>query len=482
MAHQHPDQPPLEQPDELRRRFDALVSAGGLDDLRHSALSDLLPDVFARRTQNPHLRGLRRGEPVLYRVHVGLREADPPIWRRLELRSDLGLDAVHEVLLAAYSWGGGHLHRFAVGGDCFDSTAEWFLCPFDVAEGDDLGTPDHEVQLDEVLNAPGDVLHYVYDYGDEWDLVLRLEEVLPLEPGTPSARCTGGERAAPPEDCGGLREAEELADLLSDPAAFDAAEVNALLDQAAAVAGLRPDLAELLHALRRSSVGADLLLRATLLGGSGDSPATSDLTRDLGAIQWFLDRAADGGIPLTAAGYLKPVEVEAAAAILPLAQGWPGKANREDQTTPVLRLRHALQGMRLVRKHRGHLVLTPAGRAAQVDPSALWEHLRLHLVGGDVSTVEVQGRLLTLLLLASGTDPRPADRVAEALTALGWREPGGQPVTTYTATWFVQDVRTVLGNIGEPGGSHPRVPRSRRPLSPTALALARAALRAWSPS
>jgi hypothetical protein len=31
-----------------------------------------------------------------------------------------------------------------------------------------------------------------------------------------------------------------------------------------------------------------------------------DLSAVLRAHQWFLDRAEDGGIPLTSAGYLKP--------------------------------------------------------------------------------------------------------------------------------------------------------------------------------
>lgn len=469
-------------PEAVRRAFDALVAAGGLHELRDAALTAALPAAFARRTHNPRLRGPRRVNPVLLRIRVDLRHAHPPIWRRLELRSDLSLATVHEVLLAAYSWAGGHLHRFAVGGDCFDPAAEWFLCPFDVEEGDDLGTPDHEVHLDEVLAEPGDVLHYVYDYGDEWDLQLRLEEVLPLAPGTPPARCVAGRRTAPPEDCGGVRDAEELAGLLPDPAAFDPDEVDAVLRAVGATEGLRPDLAELLHALRGSAVGGELLARALSLAPLGQTvePSAEDLRRDLARLQWFLDRAADGGIPLTAAGYLKPAEVEGAAAVLPLAQGWPGKANREDQTTPVRRVREMLQSMRLLRKHRGHLVLTPAGREAQADPVALWGHLRRHLVSGDVGSVEVQGRLVALLLLATGADEQAVERVAQALTALGWSEPGGQPVAPGTSAWFVQDVRAVLGNVGERVPPTAGAPRWRRPLSPTAHSLARAALERWS--
>ena len=37
----------------------------------------------------------------------------------------------------------------------------------------------------------------------DWQLDLRLERVLPFDPDRPLPSCTGGSRAAPPEDCAG---------------------------------------------------------------------------------------------------------------------------------------------------------------------------------------------------------------------------------------------------------------------------------------
>jgi hypothetical protein len=90
-------------------------------------------------------------------------------WRRLDLRSDLTLDAVHQVLQAAFDWTDSHLHRFALSGSPFDRSSQPFLCPYDVEEGelDDEGAvPASDVRLDETLQEPGDVLSYVYDYGE----------------------------------------------------------------------------------------------------------------------------------------------------------------------------------------------------------------------------------------------------------------------------------------------------------------------------
>lgn len=76
-----------------------------------------------------------------------------------------------------------------------------FLCPYDVEGGedeDDGGIAAADVRLDGTLQEPGDVLHYLYDYGDNWELTLRLEKILPGAPDSPSASAIDGRRAAPP--------------------------------------------------------------------------------------------------------------------------------------------------------------------------------------------------------------------------------------------------------------------------------------------
>jgi Plasmid pRiA4b ORF-3-like protein len=87
------------------------------------------------------------------------------------------------------------------------------------------------VTLEETLSEPGDVLRYCYDYGDSWDLRIALESVRPLDGYAPVAVCINGRRAAPPEDCGGLRDAADLAQILEDPTHFDADGINRMLNR-----------------------------------------------------------------------------------------------------------------------------------------------------------------------------------------------------------------------------------------------------------
>jgi len=92
-------------------------------------------------------RGQRRDDVVTYRVRVDLEGTDPPLWRGLELASDLFLDQVHDVIQVVFGWTDSHLHRFASGPDRFGEQTEHYLCPFDVDEGD-AGIPAAHVDED----------------------------------------------------------------------------------------------------------------------------------------------------------------------------------------------------------------------------------------------------------------------------------------------------------------------------------------------
>src|SRR5690606_33426892 len=128
--------------EEILRRFEETISSMELDDLRRLA-SDMTLAGWGKRLvpERSHLRRPPPDEVLCYRVRVDLDGARPPIWRRLDLRSDLTLDVIHRVLQAAFAWWDYHLHRFSLGGGPFDPQSELFLCSFDVEEGEDEGTP-----------------------------------------------------------------------------------------------------------------------------------------------------------------------------------------------------------------------------------------------------------------------------------------------------------------------------------------------------
>lgn len=85
--------------------------------------------------------------PTLYRIRVDLDGSTPSIWRRLDLRADLPLDAVHLVVQAAFDWENRHLFRFGMGGRPFDDRSLKVLCDEDIAEAGDTGIPASQTSL-----------------------------------------------------------------------------------------------------------------------------------------------------------------------------------------------------------------------------------------------------------------------------------------------------------------------------------------------
>lgn len=463
---------------ELLRKFQAAISGMELADLRQLAGDlTLIGGRVARRVARPELRRPPFDELKVLRIRVDLDHADPPIWRRLDLRSDLTLDAVHQVLQAAFDWTDSHLHRFSLGGHPFDRTAQLFLCPYDVEEGeldDEGGIPASEVRLDETLQEPGNVLAYLYDYGDNWELTLRLENVLPALPDAPSAVAVAGLRASPPEDSGGGTDLASIAVIVDDPAHFDLDSLNRALRAPYFVLreyGVDQRLVDLVNRLRYTSLGEEFAARTVTLTSEPTRLPDEEQVVALRAHAWFLDRAKAGGIELTSAGYLKPADVEAASLVVPAMGNWIGKSNRESLAIPLFDFRQSLQSMGLLRKYKGSLLLTRTGASAQRDPRRLWDLLAAKLIpSGD--GFELDATLLLLAYAASSAGREvPLKPIAEALTHLGWRNRDGRPFGGYEI-YHVPAFDTLINVADKPAdlGGGPQI-------SQAAAALARAALR-----
>lgn len=465
-----------DDPDDLQRRFSEAISGAELADLR-ALVGDLghIGATLASRTTRPDLRKAPLDKVAIYRIQVDLDHAQPPIWRQLDIRSDTTLDVLHQVIQAAFGWSDSHLYRFALSGHPFDWDSQLFLCPWEANEGDEDGIPAWQVRLDETLRETGDVLQYAYDYGDSWELTLRLEESLPAAPDEPTAIILDGERAAPPENSGGAVDAESLSLLIADPSYLDVEGIHARLRSPYFRLwenGIDQRLTDLVMRLQSTPIGEDLVRRLTTLLERHDKPDSEALAAALGAYQWFLDRAADGGITLTAAGYLKPVDVVEASTMVPAMGNWVGSSTRESDARPLLEFRTSLQAMGLLRKQKGALHLTRAGAAARRDPLQLWRHLADRMIPAKTGEFETAASLL--LLAYASASPRkhvPLERITAALTELGWHHEDGRELESYELYRLpildiLMNVSTQRAGLGDRGL-----------ISDEAAALARAALR-----
>ena len=148
----------------------------------------------------------------IYQIKVTLLGASPPIWRRLLVPARLTLEQLHHVLQAAMGWEDCHMHEFCVGRRRFRQPD-----PDDRLMGMLEEEDERTVQLYSVLGRVGAKAIYTYDFGDGWEHGVVLEKRLPADPNMTYPTCTGGQRACPPEDCGGIGGFYDLLEAISDP-------------------------------------------------------------------------------------------------------------------------------------------------------------------------------------------------------------------------------------------------------------------------
>ncbi len=145
--------------------------------------------------------------PGITQVKVTLLDIRPPIWRRLQVPSDITLEGLHYAIQDAFGWTNSHLHQFTIGVNHFGM--------YDAQEDPDI--------LDERKHRLGDLVGekdrfvYEYDFGDDWEHLVVVEKVLPKTTRLLHPVCLGGKRACPPEDCGGPGGYADLVAALADP-------------------------------------------------------------------------------------------------------------------------------------------------------------------------------------------------------------------------------------------------------------------------
>jgi hypothetical protein len=187
-----------------------------------------IPDavyVGGRRVPRQELPRLKKSAATtVHTVKASLHGAKPPVWRRLELPSELTLDMVHEVLQIAFAWHGYHLHQFETACGSFgrpDDDGDWGL----EGVGDESAVALAQVAAEEKAK-----IVYVYDFGDDWRHDIVVEKITPALPGVAYPRCTGGRGWAPEEDSGGIWAHNEAAAAAGPVMPFTPAALGALAE------------------------------------------------------------------------------------------------------------------------------------------------------------------------------------------------------------------------------------------------------------
>lgn len=142
----------------------------------------------------------RRGEAkktnTVFQIKITLRDISPPIWRRIQTK-DCTLHELHVLIQISMGWEFDHLYNFTIGGVVYCAPEAMFN-----SKARDVGRARLSDVLPEENLRPRFLYHY--DFGDDWLHQIIVEERFePEDATTHYPVCIAGERACPPEDCGG---------------------------------------------------------------------------------------------------------------------------------------------------------------------------------------------------------------------------------------------------------------------------------------
>jgi hypothetical protein len=149
--------------------------------------------------------------PIL-QFRITLLESDPLIWRRIEVPPSYSFWDLHVAVQDSMGWLDYHLHEFR-----FRRSTNKVRIGLPDEEDEGSVLPGWKVNITEYFSEPGDMALYEYDFGDSWLHDIVFERRGDCGKGVKYPRCTGGERACPPEDCGGMEGFENLLNILKNP-------------------------------------------------------------------------------------------------------------------------------------------------------------------------------------------------------------------------------------------------------------------------
>src|SRR6185295_10303825 len=103
------------------------------------------------------------------RIKVTLKDVKPEVMRRLVEPVTLRLDRLHLTFQAAFGWTNSHLFEFHAGEERWgipDPDGYFGPQPIDA----------RKARLSDIVQETGaKTIHYLYDFGDSWDHVIKLE-------------------------------------------------------------------------------------------------------------------------------------------------------------------------------------------------------------------------------------------------------------------------------------------------------------------
>ena len=132
----------------------------------------------------------------------------PRIWRRLLVRETMWLSRLHDSIQVCFDWFDYQTHVFALEDVRFGNPQR---------KGEETIEDDRDVTLADLDLGSRDKLTYIYNFGEGWEVEVRVEKSMVAEKGLSYPLCMTGARAGPPEDCGGIEAFHDMLACIKEP-------------------------------------------------------------------------------------------------------------------------------------------------------------------------------------------------------------------------------------------------------------------------
>jgi hypothetical protein len=152
----------------------------------------------------------------VFQFKVTLKGVKPAVWRRFQVPESYTFWDLHVAIQDVFGWDDYHLHEFEL-----MNPESGEIATIGIPEG--MGLFEREIlagwkqRISAWFSKDYRSALYTYDFGDEWEHIVKLEKILPREAKKKYPVCVAGKRACPPEDCGGVWGYGDFLKVLKDP-------------------------------------------------------------------------------------------------------------------------------------------------------------------------------------------------------------------------------------------------------------------------
>jgi len=151
----------------------------------------------------------KRAKLSFLQIRLSVKDVKPEIWRLVRVSSDITLARLHLILQILMGWQNYHLYAFVIEESRYAPPNE---------DDDDFGkSKSIQTKLSSIFAKTAKTITYEYDFGDGWEIELRIESIPDMARQKHSAECIEGARHGPAEDSGGPHGYMEKVRILNNP-------------------------------------------------------------------------------------------------------------------------------------------------------------------------------------------------------------------------------------------------------------------------